>query len=206
MSENRFWLGRARKREREDIRKFIPVLGKVLAPTQRPHGIEVERKARERKRRTREKQLDLKRKEATCVPAIALSKGVRKKSSAKDNQRECEESENTPPKQLNKTIPSPPPPPSHTVYNCLNDEQGISVSEHTNCSSFPSSAVTDRSSASAAETPPTPLTLEEDAPSSWDSIIDGSLPSQLPDRYKVSENSLLAVMSCDTDQLLAQLQ
>ena len=208
MSETRVWLGRARRRETEDIRKFIPVLGKVLASTQRPHGIEVERKkARDKKRRMKGLQ------EATCIPAIALSKGVRKKSSARDHHRESEGSENTPPGRLNKTIPSPPPspPPPHSppppppspVYNYTIDEQVTFVAEPIDCS--PSSP-TDRGGVSVTEAPPTQLNLEEEVPSSWDSIIDGSLPSQLPDKYKMSETSLQAALNCDTDQLLAQLQ
>ena len=43
---------------------------------------------------------------------------------------------------------------------------------------------------------------EED---SWDSVIDGPVSSQLLEKHKMCENSLLEALDCDTDDLLAQI-
>ena len=43
---------------------------------------------------------------------------------------------------------------------------------------------------------------EED---SWDSVIDGPLSSQLLEQHKMCEDSLLEIMNCDTDDLLATI-
>ena len=50
------------------------------------------------------------------------------------------------------------------------------------------------------------VTDESELPLSWDSIIDGSLPSQPHNRYDISDSALVAVMNCDTQQILAELQ
>ena len=43
---------------------------------------------------------------------------------------------------------------------------------------------------------------EED---SWDSVIDGPVSSQLLEQHKICEDSLLEIMNCDTDDLLANI-
>ena len=44
--------------------------------------------------------------------------------------------------------------------------------------------------------------LEED---SWDSVIDGPVSSQLLKQHKMCEDSLLEILNCDTDDLLANI-
>lgn len=204
---------RRKKRENEDIRKYVSALGKVHSTLPKDKsGSEWKSGERRRKGSVNQCTWQLGREETTTparVPAIALSNGLRKKqlTVGSDYNEMAEDVENIPSNEKPSTsLPTDCCRHSNSWHTSISEDPTCSHSSSLNVVASVSPAVTDQPCCATDQTPlPSQSVVESDHPSSWDSIIDGSLPSQLYDKH-ISETSLLAVVDCDTQQLLAQLQ
>ena len=195
MSDAGFLSRGRKKREREDIRQYMQVLGKVTG---------TKWKTRDKCKNKRRPNV-LEKTETTAlrsIPAIALSNGVRKKSTTRKNHTSPSKGAMESDSRVDY-VENMPPLINSSRPTLLSDCQHSPDLHHKHTSPTPEAVSSKTPDSNPNETAITDEVVSDDLPLSWDSIIDGSQPHT---RYDISDSTLLSVMNCDTQQILAELQ
>ena len=178
-SRKKKWLNSSK--QMNDIRKYISVNGRVIKHSK---SLKHTRRKKENSLTDPHRRLNIQE----CVPASKLSQGLRKKVINKENMSDiCYQKDTSKLLTLQSTAPVPVPIP---VTTPCTDTSLIPV---------PSEL-----------TPPIPNPINNTVNEIqntylFDSIIDGSIPPDLVDKYQLSETSITEILKYDTEQFLKQL-